>query len=367
MKYLKRFDDHADYTAYTATTSFVRPNTSVCDQEDHVHFNEYSFEYEYLTFVAIERGTFKFSGNSISYSIDSGNTWTSLASNTNSPYVDAGSTIMWKASGLTPTSSKGIGKFSSTGQFEVMGNIMSLVSGDSFSNATTIANYQFYALFKSCYYLISAKNLILPATTLANYCYHQMFFGCTSLTTAPKLPATTLANACYFQMFENCYELTEAPVLPAESMATSAYSYMFASCYSIAAAPELPATTLANYCYVSMFYDCRSIITAPELPATALTTNCYNCMFQACSGLTTIPELPAITLVSGCYSYMFSGCTSLNYIKAMFTTTPSTTYTNNWVNGVAASGTFVKNSAAQWNVTGTSGIPSGWTVQTASA
>jgi hypothetical protein len=46
-------------------------------------------------------------------------------------------------------------------------------------------------------------------------------------------------------------------------------------------------------------------------------------------------------------------------------TTPSDTYTQNWVNGVAATGTFVKNSAASWNVTGSNGIPSGWTVETA--
>ena len=51
----------------------------------------------------------------------------------------------------------------------------------------------------------------------------------------------------------------------------------------------------------------------------------------------------------------------------MFTTTPSSTYTQNWVSGVASTGTFVKNSAATWDVTGTSGIPSGWTVETASA
>ena len=38
------------------------------------------YENEYLTFVALESGTFKFSGNSINYSLDSGSTWTSLAS-----------------------------------------------------------------------------------------------------------------------------------------------------------------------------------------------------------------------------------------------------------------------------------------------
>ena len=137
MKYLKRFDDHADYTAYTAATSFARPNTSVCDQEDHTHFNEYNFQDRYLTFKAVTNGTFKFSGNSVSYSLDNGSTWTSLASNTNSPTVQAGNTIMWKANGLTPTSSAGIGRFSSTGQFDIVGNIMSLVSGDSFTEATT--------------------------------------------------------------------------------------------------------------------------------------------------------------------------------------------------------------------------------------
>ena len=64
---------------------------------------------------------------------------------------------------------------------------------------------------------------------------------------------------------------------------------------------------------------------------------------------------------------MFYGCSKLNYIKAMFTTKPTTSYTNSWVNGVASSGTFVKNSSATWSVTGTSGVPSGWTVQTASS
>ena len=90
-------------------------------------------------------------------------------------------------------------------------------------------------------------------------------------------------------------------------------------------------------------------------------------MFNGCTSLITAPELPAITLVDYCYNGMFQNCTNLNYIKAMFTTTPSTSYTNNWVSGVASSGTFVKNSAAEWDVRGTSGIPTGWTVQTASA
>jgi hypothetical protein len=88
-------------------------------------------------------------------------------------------------------------------------------------------------------------------------------------------------------------------------------------------------------------------------------------MFIGCTSLVTAPNLPATTLVNNCYSNMFGGCSSLNYIKAMFTTTPSSSYTIKWVNGVAASGTFVKNSAATWTTTGVNGVPSGWTVETA--
>lgn len=64
---------------------------------------------------------------------------------------------------------------------------------------------------------------------------------------------------------------------------------------------------------------------------------------------------------------MFRDCSVLNYIYAMFTTTPSSSYTSSWVNGVASSGTFVKNSEATWNVTGNNGVPSGWSIETVTA
>lgn len=125
----------------------------------------------------------------------------------------------------------------------------------------------------------------------------------------------------------------------------------------------LPATILSEDCYTSMFEHCTSLTTAPELPATTLARYCYSYMFYGCINLTTAPVLPATTLANYCYNFMFRNCTNLNYIKAMFTTTPSNTYTSNWVQGVAATGTFVKSTAASWNVTGANGIPTGWTVQ----
>ena len=89
----------------------------------------------YLTFEAIESGTFKFSGatsaHTLSYSLDDGTTWTSLAHNTNTPTINAGNKIMWKGD-LTPQDYKGIGKFVATGKFDVYGNIMSLLYEDDF-------------------------------------------------------------------------------------------------------------------------------------------------------------------------------------------------------------------------------------------
>lgn len=166
--------------------------------------------------------------------------------------------------------------------------------------------------------------------------------------------------ACHGDIMTLIDYTTEINIIPNNYCFYSLFSF----CTSLTTAPELPATTLATRCYQYMFYGCTSLTTAPELPATTLANVCYGRMFSGCTSLTSAPELPATTLVNDCYYYMFYGCEKLNYIKAMFTTTPSSTYTNNWVNGVAASGTFVKNSAATWDVTGVYGVPSGWTVQT---
>ena len=369
-KYLKLFETHNQYTAFTQTEDFILPNVSYCkDQTDIVHYNPWTYADAYLTFKALEDGTFQLSVNAVSYSLDNGETWTNLAAATSTPTVTAGSKIMWKASGLQPTSSNGIGTFSATGNFDVQGNPMSLLFGDNFNGQTDLTgkNYAFSRLFSNNSKVINAENLSLPATTLAQYCYQYMFTGCTSLTTAPELPATTLASDCYYDMFFGCTNLTTAPELPATTLANECYYRMFGSCTSLTTAPELPTTTLAQGCYFNMFKGCTALTTAPELPATTLANACYEYMFESCTSLTTAPELPATTLTQSCYINMFNGCTSLNYIKAMFTTTPSAKYTNNWVKNVASSGTFVKNSAAQWNVSGVNGIPTGWSVETASA
>ena len=283
----------------------------------------HDYSKDYLTFEALEDTTFKFTRNALEYSVDDGNTWVNLPTDTNTPTVASGDKIMFKKVNPTISSSYGIGSFSSTGKFNVSGNIMSLLYGDDFDGQISLSgkNYVFARLFYNCKNVISASNLILPATTLTIYCYHSMFYFCASLVTAPELPATTLAGGCYASMFSYCRSLTVAPELPATTLVYSCYENMFYYCTSLTTAPELPATTLKNRCYGSMFSNCTSLATAPELPATTLAQSCYSSMFFDCSSLATAPELPATTLADQCYSGMFSNCTSLTTAPELPATT----------------------------------------------
>ena len=370
MKYIKLFTNNAAYEEYVAT-KHPTPNVSLAAAENDVHYGPYVHDYanDYLTFVAKADGRFWFSGNSVNYSLDDGETWTTLASYTNTPTVTSGKKIMWKAT-LTP-STNGIGKFISSAKFDVEGNPMSLLFGDDFKDKTSLEgkNYAFSYLFSGNTNVVSAENMSLPATTLANFCYYGMFQGCTSLTMAPQLLATTLAKGCCLDMFYNCTSLTTAPELLATRLADWCYREMFNGCTSLTTAPQLPATTLAESCYNNMFRYCSGLTTAPSSignSSTAMEVSACTNMFQGCTSLTEAPELLATTLKDYCYGNMFNGCTKLNYIKCLATNISASNCTNSWVSNVAAIGTFVKAASMSSWTEGVNGIPSGWSVQDAS-
>ena len=148
----------------------------------------------------------------------------------------------------------------------------------------------------------------------------------------------------------------------------SAFKYLFLNNTYLtdASALILPWATLANGCYYSMFKGCTSLVAAPTLPATTLAKDCYYNMFYGCIRLVSAPTLPATTLVDYCYGRMFAGCTNLNYIKMLATDISADTCLASWVDGVASTGTFIKHPDANLS-SGVSGIPSGWTVETATS
>lgn len=403
-----------DYTVYVYT-------------EDGWVLGDVPLDLPYLRFTALEDTTFTFTKSSyasedlaIKYSID-GKPWKTMEFGVATPIVKSGSYVVFKSNfkGYNSSDVKANGHFSSTGNFDLTGNIMSLIYGDEFVGQTSLANYKcvFGGLFINCTKLKSISSELLPATTLSISCYYEMFLGCTGLTSIPSnlLPATTLADRCYKETFMNCSGITSVSsgLLPANNMATQCYSSMFYgsgvtsvpsgflpatnlanSCYSnmfsysnvtsipadllpattlanscyyglfsnskITSVPSglLPATNLKNYCYQLMFYECKNLKSADiELPATTVNKNgVYSRMFFNCTNLTDSPIIKA-TSVSGndAFYEMFYGCGKMKYLVCDMLNEPSSSISSNWLKGVASTGTFYKNPNATWDQTITKG------------
>ena len=299
---------------------------------------------EYLTFEILSAGTITWQISGVTgetvkgYFRSNGGSWvgsTTTGGVTLGQSVSQGDIVEFKSEG-----GRSFRFSASTATFNVRGNIMSLIGFDDFSGMTTLETESiFLNLFRNSK-VVDASKLLLPATTLSSKCYYGMFSVCHYLVTPPStLPATILANNCYENMFSSCELLTSAPTISAIS--------------------------LANTCCARMFVGCTSLTTAPSLPATTLAQGCYNQMFERCTSLTTAPELPATTLERNCYLHMFNGCSNLNYVKCLATNLGDASNTTDWLSGVSASGTFVKNSLMSGWSSGVSGIPTGWTVQNA--
>ena len=390
-KYLKEFELISQYEEYINSDMAILPNVSIINDINGVYYNPKVPNY--LKFTAEEdNSTISLNSKTspdMKYSLNGGD-WTQWDYSTIT--LNTGDTVCMKGNNSNgfSTSVSSYNAFNMSGKIGASGNIMSLLYEDDFEGKLTIpCDYCFYYMFYGCSSLTTAPEI--PATTLTDFCYDGMFYNCKSLTTTPKLPATALTRYCYSYMFKGCTSLTNALELPATTLTNDCYSNMFNSCTSLTTAPGLPATTLAPYCYENMFSGCTALTTAPELPATTLTKRCYSYMFYGCTALTVAPELPATTLTDYCYYYMFQGCfalpiaptlpaatlvegcyvnmffrcTNLRYIKMLATDISSTYCLNDWVQAVSRTGTFVKDPNMTSLPTGSSGIPTGWTVHDA--
>lgn len=199
---------------------------------------------DYFRFVARSSGTFTYfdnganTGNTLSYSLDSGTTWSQLGNGVPSPSLSEGDVIMWKGSGHTIASNKGICTFSATTNFDVEGNIMSLHFGDDFEGEVSLAGKDraFMNLFSGCTSVINASGMTLPATTLSTQCYCNMFNRAVNLATPPSVSAATaLTTGCYQNMFYNSpsntsFRVEESYFLPAQTLVSNCYAQMFYGC-----------------------------------------------------------------------------------------------------------------------------------------
>lgn len=222
----------------------------------------------------------------------------------------------------------------------------------------------------------------LNATTVNEAGYQEMFRGCTHLQTpTASLPATTLVKKAYYKMFYDCTALTSIPDFPHDPDATYVLGngtgdpknnpdgicyQMFFRCNKLTTLNDKKLfnskSALGKSCFQDMFSTCSLLETVPDdfLPATTLAESCYRGMFQS-TAIIEAPVLPATTLVKDCYRWMFTSCSKLNLVICYGSPGTGDTYTNNWMSGVAATGTFKTPAGSTWKEDSINGIPSGWT------
>lgn len=219
-------------------------------------------------------------------------------------------------------------------------------------------------MFKDCTSLVNT-----PAMSLKTVNYRgckKMFMGCTSLRDASNINLGDIDEQACQEMFENCTNLVEPPTINASCVCESGCSAMFAGCSSLISFQQvLSATILEEGAYNGMFYNCTSLVAAPYLPCENLTEACYFSMFEGCTSLKVVPPLnvTAVPDEYDIFTYMFKGCSNLDYIKFTADTIAEPEDSMyQWLNGVSATGTFVKSANATWDNDGI--VPDGWTIVT---
>lgn len=186
-----------------------------------------------------------------------------------------------------------------------------------------------------------APNLILPYMSGIAGVYERLFMK-------------TVFGSTYMQ----------SDLLSTTGVSNGAFNSAFRET-NIRKAPKLPVSKVIPLnCYANMFNRCNNLIDLSDIELSADEIGTGGClqMFYYCSSLEKAPVLKINTLKSRGFKQMFYRCTNLNYIKCLATKISARECTKDWVNGVSATGTFVKSANMSGWTTGTSGIPAGWTV-----
>ena len=269
------------------------------------------------------------SASTFSYSIDNGTTWSSFSLSSGQTQtiatINSGDTILMYGTNTTLGSNYNTGHyFRATGDYEISGEISSLVNGNATdTDLSGKRPYTFAQLFSGDTHLVSAEYLKVSSTALPDSCFNGTFRSCTSLVKAPELPSTVLGYESYSSMFEGCTALAYPPT-------------------------ELNFTTISSNgnSYNRMF--------------------CMNRNSKVSAAMTYTPKLfgnwgsvnPATSNMQ-----MFCGNGSLETIYCYWTNSTNT-FGNiaNWVNYTDDTNvTFYKRSTQSF-ASGVNGIKTGWTV-----
>ena len=288
--------------------------------------------YAYFTLVSLaDNNTFTLkngstAARSLSYSLDDGTTWSSFSLATGATQtiatINSGDTIIMKGNNaqLANEYNKGC-YFRGTQNYEVEGNISSLLNDNDTDTEITGGTFHFAQLFSGDTHLISAENLKVVSTTLYKSSFNGCFRACSNLQKAPDLSVpTTIDQETYSSMFEGCTSLSQPPSV-------------------------LSATTAQLSSYKRMFCMNRSSSVSSQMTKSPIMIG----NFGSETGVAKDFEV-------------FKGNGSLTEVKC-FWTNDSGSFGGlaNWMTNVSSSGTFYKRST-QTFTNNANGIPTTWTI-----
>lgn len=236
--------------------------------------------------------------------------------------IPLGGKTYFRANGTRWTDARSNGYYNIIGSnpFNIGGNLLSMLYGDSFTGEETTlpsgSTLTFANLFYGSGYLKSGTDLRIPITAINEKCFYRTFYNCTKLT---KLP---------INLFKTI-----------KTYGVNAFEECFKSCTSFNTALNFAANgTIPAYCMKNTFNGCTSLTRTGELPGGTLSTQSFYQTFYNCNKLVYIDAHKI-------YSISASSCT---------------TY---WVSGVGSGGqmlVYYRGASYVGWTTGTSGIPSGW-------
>jgi len=281
---------------------------------------------DYLCFTALEAGQFTLTIPAavtptylsyVEWSKD-GRTWNHTDNTSEAVTIDvqvaSGEKVYWMGSGKRTAVGyvdDQFSNFSSTCQFDLSGDIRSILYLNDFS----------------------------VTTTNQRYCFTGLFYGA-SVVNASNLRLALTGNSAYMYCFRGCTQLLHAPAL-------------------------MEGNTIMQWQFHSTYDGCTNLVTGTDLQATSVgVRGCYY-TYKSCTSLVKAPNISSITTIgNGGLCAMFHGCSSLTYIKCLATSLyddgdASHFATYNWVAGVSSTGTFIQAEGVTWT-RGASGIPTGW-------
>ena len=215
------------------------------------------------------------------------------------------------------------------------------LTGNEFSNITTVGDYALYYTFIQHTGLTGILDLS-SLTTVGDHSLYYSFYGCTGLTSVDLSSLTTVGDYGLCYTFHSCTGLTSALDLSSlTTVGSNGFSNAFRDCTGLTSVDLSSLTTVEDWGLYYSFHSCTGLTSVDLSSLTTVGDRGLYYTFRDCTGLTSALDLSSLTTVgSNGFSNAFSGCTALEniYFPAL-TTTSFGSYTNQFSNMLTNTGT----------------------------